>query len=252
MWKRGGRRVRPFASKSGGRLRLAAGGETVFDCAIGSVEAVADSLAAISDWKLRPRALMTTTFLRLGLADLFIHGLGGAKYDEWNDAVIRRFWNIAPPAYTMVTATLRLPVGDWNIDAKEKVRSLERRRRDLHWNPERFIDDGLLERAPICGWVEEKSALQENEPVTKKDRRARSRRFRELNDELRAFVSVPARETAESLERANAEAAARSLMGSREFFFGFHPSESLRSLLQPWLDWSQPPCARRFERSTSL
>ena len=32
--------------------------------------------------KLRSRALTTTMFVRLFLADAFLHGIGGAKYDE--------------------------------------------------------------------------------------------------------------------------------------------------------------------------
>ena len=247
-WKPGGQRQRPIVELNGGRFRLSTAGETILDIALpstGDVDALAESLANLSEWKIRFRALMTTTFLRLGLADLFIHGLGGAKYDEWNDAVMRRFWSIEPPAYAMITATLRLPLGDWNIDSAAAIRGLERRRRDLHWNPERYIDDALLERAPICDWVEEKVRLQQSEPATKKERRARARRFREVNESLREFVSASIRETTEAIARAESDAAARSLMGSREFFFGFHPTNSLRSLLLPWLDWSQPPQSRR-------
>ena len=31
------------------------------------------------------------------LSDLFIHGIGGAKYDELTDEIIRRFFGIEPP-----------------------------------------------------------------------------------------------------------------------------------------------------------
>jgi hypothetical protein len=254
-WKPGGRRHRPFVAQFDGRFCLTAGGETITKVSLpatGAVDAIAESLADLTEWKIRPRALMTTTFLRLGVADLFIHGLGGAKYDEWNDAVIRRFWNIEPPAYVMITATLRLPLGDWNVDFASALRDLERRRRDLEWNPERYIDDALMERSPICDWVEEKAALQETKPPTKKERRARFRRFRELNQSLREFVSTSFREATESIQQAEADAAARSLMGSREFFFGFHSAQSLRSLLLPWLDWSQTPRPRRLHHASSL
>ena len=33
--------------------------------------------------KIRPRAILTTLYSRLFLSDLFIHGIGGAKYDAW-------------------------------------------------------------------------------------------------------------------------------------------------------------------------
>src|SRR5262249_37092291 len=60
--------------------------------------------------KVRSRALTNTLFARLFLADLFIHGIGGAKYDELTDDIIRRFYGLAPPAYMVLSATLRLPL----------------------------------------------------------------------------------------------------------------------------------------------
>ena len=42
--------------------------------------------------KVRSRALTTTLFARLLLADLFLHGIGGGKYDELTDELMRRFF----------------------------------------------------------------------------------------------------------------------------------------------------------------
>ena len=60
--------------------------------------------------KLRSRALITTMFTRLAVADLFIHGIGGAKYDEATDAICERFFGAAPPAFATLSGTLRLPI----------------------------------------------------------------------------------------------------------------------------------------------
>ena len=254
--KPGVRRRRPFVLVRSGSLRLSAGGETIVEIErnenqVGT-EAIVDALASVTDWNVRPRALMTTTFLRLGLSDLFIHGLGGAKYDEWNDAVIRRFFNLEPPAYVMLTATLRLPLARADADSRQDVRELQRRRRDLEWNPERHLDDVLLEREPICNWVEEKTSLFEQESATKAERRARHRRFRELNEKLREFVAVQIDETSALLQQAESAAEAAALMGSREFFFGFHPPQSLLALVKPWLEWQSPPPARGSAAPSSL
>ena len=59
--------------------------------------------------KIRPRAVTTTMFARLLLCDLFVHGLGGSKYDHVTDEVLRQFWGITPPRYLTATATIRLP-----------------------------------------------------------------------------------------------------------------------------------------------
>ena len=57
---------------------------------------------------LLPRALTLTMFLRLFLADLFIHGLGGARYDKITDELIRRFFKGEPAKYTVASATLSI------------------------------------------------------------------------------------------------------------------------------------------------
>lgn len=58
---------------------------------------------------VRPRALTLTWFTRLYLADLFIHGIGGGKYDEMTDRMILDDAPLpALPPMAVVSATLRL------------------------------------------------------------------------------------------------------------------------------------------------
>ncbi len=49
--------------------------------------------------RLRTRALTTTLFAKFLLGDLFLHGIGGAKYDELGDEIARRFFAIEPPGF---------------------------------------------------------------------------------------------------------------------------------------------------------
>ena len=58
--------------------------------------------------RLRTRALTTTMFSRFLLGDLFIHGIGGAKYDELGDEIARRYFGIEPPGFLTVSLTLWL------------------------------------------------------------------------------------------------------------------------------------------------
>ena len=55
--------------------------------------------------KVRSRALTNTLYARLFLCDLFIHGIGGGKYDEVTDDMIRRYYGIEPPEYLVLSAT---------------------------------------------------------------------------------------------------------------------------------------------------
>ncbi|MCZ6682945.1 MAG: hypothetical protein O7B26_07155, partial [Planctomycetota bacterium] len=89
---------------------------------------------------IRPRALTLTMYARLFACDVFIHGIGGAKYDQITDDVIRRFFGVEPPAYACVSATLHLPLPrsrPQNRDTGYWVRRL----RDARFNPQRYVDD---------------------------------------------------------------------------------------------------------------
>jgi hypothetical protein len=53
--------------------------------------------------KIRPKALLLTLYNRLFISDLFIHGLGGAKYDLVTDEIIREFFKVEPPHFLVVS-----------------------------------------------------------------------------------------------------------------------------------------------------
>ncbi len=59
--------------------------------------------------RLAPRALTLTSFLRLAVVDQFVHGIGGAMYDQVTDQVLRSWYGIAPPAFAVATATMFFP-----------------------------------------------------------------------------------------------------------------------------------------------
>ena len=63
--------------------------------------------AAARGIKIRTRALATTLFARLLLSDLFLHGIGGAKYDQVTDDIARRFFGFSLPEFATASATLR-------------------------------------------------------------------------------------------------------------------------------------------------
>lgn len=59
--------------------------------------------------RLAPRALTLTMFLRLFVADQFVHGIGGGRYDQVLDLLIADYFGIAPPKFSVATATLLFP-----------------------------------------------------------------------------------------------------------------------------------------------
>jgi len=59
--------------------------------------------------RLAPRALTLTLFVRLLICDQFVHGIGGARYDQITDGLIVNLFGIEPPAFAVATATLYFP-----------------------------------------------------------------------------------------------------------------------------------------------
>ena len=89
--------------------------------------------------RFRPRALITTMFSRLVLSDLFIHGIGGAKYDQVTDAIVRRLFRIDLPGHLTATATFKLPIPRTRVELGDLQR-VKRLLRELHYHPELHVE----------------------------------------------------------------------------------------------------------------
>lgn len=187
--------------------------------------------------RFRTRALTTTLFARLCLGDHFVHGIGGAKYDEMTDRIIARFFGIEPPPFQMATATLRLPIAGIPAVTAENVRLLRQKLRDMQFNAERHVpaDPSLVEQKRRL--VE----LQHARPaagLTKRERHERRtgnrERYRQLRDVERVLAAEAVSERQRlSVELANLEQqrAAKSLLESREFAYCLYPADTLRELM---------------------
>jgi hypothetical protein len=195
-----------------------------------------DAVAVLAQWeqeglKLRSRALVTTMFTRLAVADLFIHGIGGAKYDEATDAICERFFGAAPPPFATITGTLRLPAARAALEVGGVAR-LQQRLRELTYHPEQNLPQGgdvsqdgeyALLAAAKRRWVETDKTPQ--------NAAERHRAIVQANAALQPFVAA---ERA-SLERQLADAAERRradrVLNSREYAFCLFPTEMLRQFL---------------------
>ena len=141
-------RRRLFVRADGHDLMLSdqAGWQTVIEGPLDSDDAVADWMQlAIDGVLLRPRALITTMFARLVISDLFMHGIGGGKYDQMTDAIIRNYWDMPAPPMVVATATLRLPLTDHLQlgSLQDNTNALQQASSDawhMRYHPEEHID----------------------------------------------------------------------------------------------------------------
>src|SRR5438270_707716 len=86
-----------------------------------------------NDVRLAPRALTLTMFFRLLLADQFVHGIGGGRYDQVTDDVIHRHFGLEPPRFAVTTATLYFPaaVGQRRVNLRPLLQEGRRIRHGL-------------------------------------------------------------------------------------------------------------------------
>ena len=180
--------------------------------------------------KLRPRALITTMYSRLVLSDLFIHGIGGAKYDELTDEIIRRFFGIEPPRYLTATATFRLPIDRPQVTIDD-VRNAARLVRDARYRPETLVGHPLV--ASDAARERELLALaaQKREYVRSHTIRKASHNvftgLDRINASMREKLQPLERHLRAELARLAEQLKQGRLLGSREFSFVLYPEEYL-------------------------
>lgn len=177
--------------------------------------------------RFRPRALATTMFARLVLSDLFLHGIGGGKYDQLTDVILRRFFEVEPPEFMVLTATTHLPITIPSV-ADDDLRETELRLRRLEWNPEQFLPADAPEAARRLA-ADKREWLERD--LTGSQRRNRHAAIQRINTDLQPFVAPQREAAAAEWQRVAAELRRRSLLASREFSFCLFPEESLCKLL---------------------
>ena len=199
-----------------------------------NAEAVIQALADLSERgvKLRTKALATTMWARLALSNLFLHGIGGAKYDQLNDEIIRRFFEYEPPGFLTVSATLRLPISNVEQLADESsIAALEQQMRELEFKPERHIGQAERERTDVQQLLAEKRGLAQQTVARGPESRSRFHRFRQINAQLHQFIAAKRIRVEQLLNEARIEARAQALLRSREFSFCLFPLDNIRGFL---------------------
>jgi hypothetical protein len=169
------------------------------------------------------------------VADVFVHGIGGAAYDQITDEIIHRLTGCDPPRYAIASGTLRLPAahayeGPARLDPEAHLADVHRLLRDLEFHPERHLQplDGQPEA--VRDLVAEKWRWIETHPtVTLAQRRCREIRAanarlgfhtRAVRDDLLARVGP----LATALR-------ARNVLASRAHPWCFFPEKMLKTFL---------------------
>ena len=117
------------------------------------------SLCSVREF-LAPRGALITLLLRLFCSDFFIHGLGGARYDTFTDALIRRLYAVEPPGFVAASGSSYL--FQQEIDELEYKESLRKNIKNVVSHTEKYLGQGLFTEeveVQLSGLLEQRSRL---------------------------------------------------------------------------------------------
>lgn len=205
------------------------------------ITAIEDLSLMQSGFQLRTRALTTTLYSRLCLCDLFIHGIGGAKYDAMTDRIATRFFGVKLPEFLTLSSTVWLPFAEPHNVAPEDAFRLRQQLRDLQQNPQRHLPPDIPESARAL--VSEKEQLIDEQNSSKSMSREsnaaydsrrgeqRYRRIPEINRALAEFTRDQQTRLRGELSDIEGQLAANTIIKSREFSFCLYPAETIHKMI---------------------
>lgn len=247
VWKANDpRRGRLFVRRSNDAVDLATSPNSesiIHHLPLTQVSSCTEAVRAFSDLtgagiRLRTRALTTTLFTRICLCDLFVHGIGGAKYDAMTDRISRRFFGIFLPEYLTLSATWWLPLGAPHAVTEADLSRLQQMLRELQQNPQRHL--GPHPAADAQRLVQEKLELIEQQQRADSIRASgevpprghrRYRRFSEINRELAKQTNDQQDAIRQEIAATELRLAANRILTSREFSFCLYPADVIRTMV---------------------
>jgi hypothetical protein len=231
IWQAGsGRRERLFARLRLDRVELRVGHSLRESATFG----VAWQELAAQGLKIRTRALTTTLYARLFLADLFLHGIGGGIYDVLTDELMRRFYGCEPPEYLVLSATRWLPLPRPTATPGDRRRLLHELR-DVHYNPQRHLD-GVQRSGPLSEPARRKQEWIARQPATSPERRERFRALQALTEELRRPLAPREDQLRRQLHLCEQDLRTGAVLERRDYSFCLFPESVLRPFCTQFLD----------------
>ena len=176
------------------------------------------------NFRIAPRAVLLTGFLRSVCCDFFIHGRGGAIYDRISEQWLAEWRGIQLAPIAVVSADLHLPLDAPVAHASELSRA-HWRAHHLPHNIDRVLDlDGLDVR---------RKHMLLTHMDDDRDRVRRAKAFREIhqiNDDLGIKHADVLDRARHDLARTKVGVANRDIARKRDWCFAFYGHEQLNAL----------------------
>lgn len=221
----GGRRT--VWARVGESPALVVDGEVV--CELTDAASAPDQVLA-SGLCLAPKALALTLFTRLLVADLFIHGVGGGRYDQVTDDVFRRYLGIEPIPVVVASMTVYLPLGARVVRDEEVEAAAMALNRFTH-NPDQMLDevefDTAAGHARSVELAAQKSDLVGAIAVPGADKKALGARIRAVNAELATLLAPYEADLQAELEDLRRMQEASGILTDRTYPFCYWSPEEI-------------------------
>jgi hypothetical protein len=167
------------------------------------------------------------------LSDLFLHGIGGAKYDQATDWIARQFFGFELPQFATVSATLRLPIAYERAETGDE-NQLRQQGREMLYHPERFTSaNGPLppEESQAVARLIETKLHWIHTPKTRDNARERHLAITRANQDLQPFLTKMRSRVERQREELAQHKRASSILASREYSFCLQPRAYFERLL---------------------
>jgi len=188
-----------------------------------------------SKYRLRPKAVTLTLFTRLFLADWFVHGIGGALYENITDHILNEYYKIENLRFGVSTATMTLPIFEHTNNITESIAELKHNLQKAKHNPEIFINEYLINKEPVNSLLAEKKRLVQ----TAKDRslppETRKSAFISIfgvNKKLAKYAGEKIQSLDKKIKLVQNRIQSGQILNYREYFFGLFPEEILKNMTQ--------------------
>ena len=166
---------------------------------------------------IRPRALITTMFSRLLASDLFIHGIGGAKYDQVTDQIIAEFFGGQAGSYLTSTATFRLPSAVIEEISPADIVKQRTLIRQMRFHPEKFIEQPSKDAANLISAKADAIA-----DTAEHSGRKRHEAIESANARLQSFIADEKQSASARLKMLQDGLRDSQIMHSREYSICLH------------------------------
>jgi hypothetical protein len=180
--------------------------------------------------RLRPKAVTLTLFTRLFLADWFVHGIGGALYENITDHILEEYYKIRGISFGISTATMTLPLFERHDSPIESIAGLKQYLRNVKHNPERFIGDPSSDKEPVKSLIAYKKRLiqiAKDRKLSPETKKTAFNSILSVNEKLAKYADETIRSFEKRMKSAQNRMQSDQVLNYREYFFGLFPEEVL-------------------------